>query len=331
MSRTTKKTEKANPNRAKYRIIFGAFLFFAGLASALACLSFLMHWKSDLSAVNALGESAIAVENIFKSLGLFIGYLIVYKGFGISGTLIPVLFSITGFILFFNLSKRPLLSLWSTGLFWMLWITFLLYLVLDKGSVYAGIVGYEIGEFIELYIGRIGLLFSLLFTGFVYAVIALKWTPSLRVSPLRFPSIRLNKFSFKRFKSTPSKPLIVDESDEVEAIQSREDASLTDESIEIDLSDEPSLSSVQEIEQPETTLSESEPQVAFEIASTDVDELDKKSTKLVEDFGEFDPTLELSNYKAPHIDLLDSHGIEQSQIEIDKEELGAKRTELSTP
>ena len=328
MSRTTKKTEKANPNRAKYRIIFGAFLFFAGLASALACLSFLMHWKSDLSAVNALGESAIAVENIFKSLGLFIGYFLVYKGFGISGTLVPVLFSITGFILFFNLSKRPLLSLWSTGLFWMLWITFLLYLVLDKGSVYAGIVGYEIGEFIELYIGRIGLLFSLLFTGLVYAVIALKWTPSLRVSPLRFPSIRLNKLSFKRFKSTPSKPLIVDESDEVEAIQSREDASLTDESIEIDLSDEPSLSSVQEIEQPETTLSDSEPQVAFEIASTDVDELDKKSTKLVEDFGEFDPTLELSNYKAPHIDLLDSHGIEQSQIEIDKEELGANKNRI---
>ena len=235
MSRTTKKTEKANPNRAKYRIIFGAFLFFAGLASALACLSFLMHWKSDLSAVNALGESAIAVENVFKSLGLFIGYFLVYKGFGISGTLVPVLFSITGFILFFNLSKRPLISLWSTGLFWMLWITFLLYLVLDKGSVYAGIVGYEIGEFIELYIGRIGLLFSLLFTGLVYAVIALKWTPSLSVSPIRFPSISLNKFSFKRFKHSPSKPIIVDESDEAEAIQSHEKPSYTDESIKIDL------------------------------------------------------------------------------------------------
>ncbi|NDE30248.1 MAG: hypothetical protein EB076_09310, partial [Flavobacteriia bacterium] len=104
MSRSTKKTVKANPNRVKYRIIFGAFLFFAGLASALACLSFLMHWKSDLSAVNALGKSAIAVENVFNSLGLFIGYLLVYKGFGISGTIVPLLLLITGFILFFNLS-----------------------------------------------------------------------------------------------------------------------------------------------------------------------------------------------------------------------------------
>jgi DNA segregation ATPase FtsK/SpoIIIE, S-DNA-T family len=328
MSRSTKKSEKANPIRAKYRIIFGAFLFFAGLASVLACLSFLMHWKSDLSAVNALGESAIAVENVFKSLGLFIGYLLVYKGFGISGTLVPVLFLITGFILFFNLSKRPLISLWSTGLFWMLWITFLLYLVLDKGSVYAGIVGYEIGEYIELYIGRIGLLFSLLFTGLVYAVIAFKWTPSLQISPLRFPSIPLKKLSFERFKPSPRKPLIVDESDEVEASKWRDDASLTDESIEIDLSDEPSLISVQKTEKSEETLSDAEPQIAFEIASTDEDELEKKSTKLVEDFGEFDPTLELSNYKAPHIDLLDSHGIEQSQIEIDKEELGANKNRI---
>ncbi|MGA0012565.1 MAG: DNA translocase FtsK [Flavobacteriaceae bacterium] len=328
MSRSTKKTEKANPNRAKYRIIFGAFLFFGGLASALACLSFLMHWKSDLSAVNALGESAIAVENVFNSLGLFIGYLLVYKGFGISGTLIPVLVLITGFIVFFNLSKRPLISLWSTGLFWMLWITFLLYLLLDKGSVYAGIVGYEIGEYIELYIGRIGLLFSLLFTGLVYAVIAFKWTPSLQISPLRFPSIPLKKLSLERFKPSPRKPLIVDESDEVEASQLRDDASLTDESIEIDLSDEPSLISVKKTEKSEETFSDAEPQIAFEIASTDEDELDKKSTKLVEDFGEFDPTLELSNYKAPHIDLLDSHGIEQSQIEIDKEELGANKNRI---
>ncbi|MGA0829218.1 MAG: DNA translocase FtsK [Flavobacteriaceae bacterium] len=328
MSRSTKKTVKANPNRAKYRIIFGAFLFFGGLASALACLSFLMHWKSDLSAVNALGESAIAVENVFNSLGLFIGYLLVYKGFGISGTLIPVLLLITGFILFFNLSKRPLISLWSTGLFWMLWITFLLYLLLDKGSVYAGIVGYEIGEYIELYIGRIGLLFSLLFTGLVYAVIAFKWTPSLQISSLRFPSIPLKKLSLERFKPSPRKPLIVDESDEFEASQLRDDASLNDESIEIDLSNEPSLISFQKTEKSEETFSDAEPQIAFEIASTDEDELDKKSTKLVEDFGEFDPTLELSNYKAPHIDLLDSHGIEQSQIEIDKEELGANKNRI---
>ncbi|MGA0155446.1 MAG: DNA translocase FtsK, partial [Flavobacteriaceae bacterium] len=84
----------------------------------------------------------------------------------------------------------------------------------------------------------------------------------------------------------------------------------------------------QKTEKSEETFSDAEPQIAFEIASTDEDELDKKSTKLVEDFGEFDPTLELSNYKAPHIDLLDSHGIEQSQIEIDKEELGANKNRI---
>ncbi|MGA0942462.1 MAG: DNA translocase FtsK, partial [Flavobacteriaceae bacterium] len=112
------------------------------------------------------------------------------------------------------------------------------------------------------------------------------------------------------------------------ASQLRDDASLTDESIEIDLSDEPSLISFQKTEKSEETFSDAEPQIAFEIASTDEDELDKKSTKLVEDFGEFDPTLELSNYKAPHIDLLDSHGIEQSQIEIDKEELGANKNRI---
>ena len=38
--------------------------------------------------------------------------------------------------------------------------------------------------------------------------------------------------------------------------------------------------------------------------------------------------MELSKYRPPHIDLLDSHGIEQAQIEIDKDELGANKNRI---
>jgi len=49
--------------------------------------------------------------------------------------------------------------------------------------------------------------------------------------------------------------------------------------------------------------------------------------KLVEDFGEFDPTLELGNYKFPHIDLLDKHGV-TGGITINQEELEDNKTKI---
>jgi len=50
---------------------------------------------------------------------------------------------------------------------------------------------------------------------------------------------------------------------------------------------------------------EAEDDVEMEVETTeDEEETDQLSRKLVEDFGEFDPTLELANYQFPSIDLL---------------------------
>jgi DNA segregation ATPase FtsK/SpoIIIE, S-DNA-T family len=328
MSRSTKKLDNPNPNRAKYRIVFGAFLFFAGIASAMACLSFLMHWKADLSAVSDLGVATIEIENLLKGVGLYIGYFLVYKGFGISGIFLPILFSITGFVLFFGLTKRRLINLWTSGLFGMLWLTFFLYVVLEKGSVFAGIVGYEMGLMLEELTGMIGLLFILLFTAIAYAVIAFKWTPSLSSTSLSFPGLPFKNISVEWLKRQKySSPEEKDSTTE-EPPFLREEEPISTDSFEINLSEKaPNEIEVLTLKTNRPSLTDDQ-QVTFEIHTGEEDEVEKKSSKLVEDFGEFDPTLELSKYRPPHIDLLDSHGIEQAQIEIDKDELGANKNRI---
>jgi S-DNA-T family DNA segregation ATPase FtsK/SpoIIIE len=72
-------------------------------------------------------------------------------------------------------------------------------------------------------------------------------------------------------------------------------------------------------------------EVAFEVAETPKsydEEIKEKAKKLVDDFGEFDPTLELSQYKAPHLDLLEDHGSSNQQISVDKEELAANKDRI---
>lgn len=328
MMLSTKKLKTPNPNRVKYRIVFGAFLFFAGIASSIACLSFLMHWKADLSAVSDLGGASIEIENTLKGVGLYIGYFLVYKGFGISGILLPILFSVTGFVLFFGLTKRGLVNLWTSGIFGILWLTFFFYVVLEKGSVFAGIVGYEMGLLLEDLMGMVGLVFALLFTAIAYGVIAFKWTPSLSLKSFSFSKRPFKNFTgkwpkkIKEPRSEKSNSAI----EETQVVLKQEPVS--SHSFEVDLSEKLD----NKINVKAANDNEYEPtddqQVAFEIHAVEEDELEKKSSKLVEDFGEFDPTLELSKYRPPHIDLLDSHGIEQAQIEIDKDELEANKNRI---
>ena len=62
-------------------------------------------------------------------------------------------------------------------------------------------------------------------------------------------------------------------------------------------------------------------------AADEPEEADVLAEKLVENFGEFDPTLELANYKFPHLDLLDSHGA-SGGITINQEELEENKNKI---
>lgn len=319
MSRAAKSTTK----KAKFRIVSGALLFFIGLASLIASVSFLLHWKTDLSVIEAATNTAQTVQNTLNHLGVRIGYILVYRGFGISALLIPLTLLLSGFTLFFDtLTFKRFLNWWTTALFWMLWITFLFYLILEAGSIYSGVVGFEVGELIASYIGRLGLLFTLLFSAIVYAVVAWSWTPQLNFPRIQFSVPKVNLPALKR-QNKPKETFAEEDSEWEEPIEpiDNEEASLQEEYIlepiatevtpKPDSSDEPSIE-----------------EVALEINASEEDEFEKKSKQLVEDFGEFDPTLELSKYQAPHIDLLDKHGGDQSQIEIDKEELEANKNRI---
>ncbi|MNK12580.1 DNA translocase SpoIIIE [compost metagenome] len=55
-------------------------------------------------------------------------------------------------------------------------------------------------------------------------------------------------------------------------------------------------------------------------------EEEKKSDELVEQFGNYDPTLDLSSYKYPHLDLLENHG--SNKISVNAEELEANKNKI---
>lgn len=71
----------------------------------------------------------------------------------------------------------------------------------------------------------------------------------------------------------------------------------------------------------ETNIPKPEPELTIEKT-----EEDKKSEELVEQFGNYDPTLDLSSYKYPHLDLLENYG--SNKISVNADELEANKNKI---
>jgi S-DNA-T family DNA segregation ATPase FtsK/SpoIIIE len=84
----------------------------------------------------------------------------------------------------------------------------------------------------------------------------------------------------------------------------------------------------QSIKKPTIVVPKQEDNLGLEvISSTDEETLSKSDIeKKLEELGDFDPTLELSQFKMPEIDLLKDYG--ESKIEIDKEELEKNKNKI---
>src|SRR6056300_463987 len=191
-------SKTVDKNKVKYRIFFGAFLFFFGILATIACLSFFSNWQSDISLIGSYSDLTDTPKTLFNRLGIAIGYLLVYKTFGISSTILPLSIAVVGFYLFFNLTLRPLLKYLSRAWYWMIWTSIAFNFAASEESLFTGVSGFETFEWLRFHIGEIGIFFVLLFGLFTGLVLQLSFYPSLP------KGIRLPNFKFpKREKLKP--------------------------------------------------------------------------------------------------------------------------------
>ena len=80
------------------------------------------------------------------------------------------------------------------------------------------------------------------------------------------------------------------------------------------------------VETPKEEVIEPLVKIEVEAIKEEVSETDNLANKLVEDFGQFDPTLELSNYQFPKLDLLKKYDTES--ITINQEELEENKNRI---
>ena len=333
------------------QIILGSFLFFLGIALFFSFVSYLFTWKVDQSVLPDITNRETPTANWLSKFGAGVSHFFVYKGFGLSAFIIAVLLAVSGIYYFFDYAKAKLRQFWFWGLLVMLWLSVCFGFFNEKYELLGGVVGFEINDFLQDYLGLIGTAFMMVFLAIAYAALRLKLTPDKVGAFFKSTKDQLSD----EFAESPVVPSEIVKEPATQSKVEEKTATIVEEStIDVDADDAASKSTFEmnvenlqptigkkkkkEIVIPPMEVTAPEPELVITPEATELDieikppveekEVKKNlSDQLVEDFGEFDPTLELGNYKFPPIDLLKDYTGGQG-ITINQEELEENKNRI---
>ncbi len=314
------KTEDPQKKRSR-EILFGGFLVLTGVLLIIAFSSYFFSWKVDQSNLSQLANRSIESSNLLSKLGAEISHLMIYEGVGIAAYIFAYLILSSGLFLFFNLQKKTIVQRWTWGIYYILFVALIAARFEKLFPFLGGKMGYELGALLTDYIGTIGLWALIIFMGLVALVLHLKITPEKIIAKLQPYFIK------EETVETPANSF-EEESQEFKTVEDRypeEEEKVEKEKIEIVLPAAEETLVTEEKQKVEENTEEEELKIEVKaVAQEDV--VETLSQELVEKYGAFDPTLELSGFKFPTLDLLKDYG--GSSITIDEDELEINKNKI---
>jgi S-DNA-T family DNA segregation ATPase FtsK/SpoIIIE len=332
--RTKSKTKKTTDTAKKVsfklskqnKIIFGSLLIVLSIALFFSFMSFYFTWQEDQSMLSQFADRNAQASNLLNKFGANVSHFFMYKGFGLASFVFPFLLAVTGLYLFLGLELKGLISKWIWGLVGVIWGSIALGFFAADFPLLGGLVGYEMNDFLQDYTGKIGVFLILIFILMVILVRLFNFTPEGFANFFRRQKRQIKSELKGDEISNPSMDSSM-EDDEGQIPLTTEDTAPEKIDTYTHKKDIPPLDEAGlDVNIPE----EEESDIDLKVETTPVEEeeeTDAKAAKLVEDFGEFDPKLELGNYKFPQLELLDAHGA-SGGITINQEELEENKNRI---
>ena len=328
--------------------IFGFFLMLFSLFLCIAFVSFFFNWQEDQSTIHQLSNRAVKGENLLGKIGANLGHFFIHKGFGIAAFIISFQLFSTGFSILLKRKISKIIISWNWGLTAMLLISISLGFLHEKFALISGIIGFEINQYSQDFVGKTGLIILLIF--FFIAYIVARYKVNFDGLINRLKQKREDKDQIEKDESVVSteeeatksfekKDVIIDNSlnssannksefeksviDLKPTISKHSDVKVEKEGISLTI--EENLDPNLKIEPSQEIELETIVEIDVAINREEKSVAENLSDKLVKDFGEFDPTLELANFKFPTFNLLKQYN---ETISIDPEELEANKDKI---
>jgi S-DNA-T family DNA segregation ATPase FtsK/SpoIIIE len=323
-------------DKLKYTI--GLFFFLFGLYLLVAFISFLFygyvdHSKLDLSWRELVGNSHIQVENKAGKTGAFLSEFFMNRGFGVASFLLVYMLIITAF----QLWGRPLVKfgraiLFSLILLFLISVSMGLALSLMNNGDYlylGGENGLFMSNWLSSMFGSIGTFFILACSLFLILLVRVdSFIPWLKKIFGRKPKEKTALDEVETGKNETGGLIKAEESiskqiNEDDLVETIFDPDIDD----LDIDDRIDVSDVRKHVQDQ--LSENKfghqhdgPEMTVEKIEEEQDDDYVPDDNL----EAYDPTLDLSNYKFPAIDLLDDHP--SGNAEVSNEELISNKNKI---
>ena len=316
----SKNKEKRELSSAK-RLFIGSSLAILSIFLFVSFVSYFFTGEIDQSNLYSFSDKNISNSNSLGKIGAIISDFFIYKGFGVSSIIISFLIFLSSLHVLLEIKKRKLIKNWLWG-FYLIFLFSIFFGLVDYGNIYSGIIGYEIVSFLNIYINSIGVIFLLVFMSLLYLTFRLK----LGLDDIK-RSVNFIK-SFRLFKTKSVK------TSDVDTVQLNENV-VDDNSVQIEEESEEENETETETEQNnnEKIIHVKEPTTNTDKVDIEVKEIveekseaDNLADKLVDNFGQFDPKLELGKFQFPKLNLLKQYDSEK--ITIDKDELEENKNRI---
>jgi S-DNA-T family DNA segregation ATPase FtsK/SpoIIIE len=325
--------------REKTKNIVGLTFLLSALYLFIAFTSYLFTWQEDQDKVTGswwtlLSDSSITVNNWLGKLGAIVSHVFFYRWFGVVSFVFAFLLALYGTRLFFKKNLLPLKRATTLGLITFVWTSIALGFAFQTSHFApGGAFGYQSTLWLQGILGKSGTGFLILF--FLLAILVLNFDFSMHqvyayfkkddtadVEPLSpAPVIEAKKEVLPEVEFIAEAPIFIppDLREVKKEVPPTPPAPVVIE-VEPIIEDDAVFASIEKTGEVEFKVEA--PRVQEEILSQE------EINSMVQKYGEYDPTLDLSSYTFPGIDLLKDYGdrgntVEQEELESNKNRIVA--------
>jgi S-DNA-T family DNA segregation ATPase FtsK/SpoIIIE len=343
-------------NDGRLSKIIGLFFLIVSIYFMVAFTSYLFTWKDDQSYVmdanggwsNLLktqleltkaGLNQSVVQNWLGKFGALLSHQFIYEWFGVASFLFIGIFFIIGYRMLFKIKVLSIPKTLAYSFFLLLFISvslaFFHAFIIDYPHYLEGEFGFWTNRLLQAQIGNAGIAGLLAFAGLSVLIIAYNidfklpernQEPGYVIPDTDGTNVQLEEeviYDPVEF-NLPNKPGQT-------AVENKLNQNLS--AVELD-----ELESAEHEEHKAVILSPAKniPLETAQLVNDDLKESppltiekteeEQKSSELVEQFGMYDPTLDLSSYKYPTLDLLENYG--SNKIAVNADELEANKNKI---
>ncbi|HYG18986.1 MAG TPA: DNA translocase FtsK 4TM domain-containing protein [Ohtaekwangia sp.] len=329
----------------RFKLAIGFFMMIAGVAMFLALFSYLFSWQADESVVqstlnpdgtSSLLDSGRETENWLGLYGAITSHFFIKRWFGIAAFLIPPLLFLVGFKIVFNRELLRIFSYSIFAIFFGLWLSLLLgYMTkindgVSDWSFLGGGLGFHLAVWSDGMFGW-GTFLILILSLFVFIIFYFNVTAIPLFQPKDPKPMGTDAILEDDAADEPLFSSYTDDSDNwPEQVPEVKPKTAKEPLPEVKAPLEPVVKPVQElqleIQKQEPVKKEAKADPVFIIEEKI--ETDKLAEQLVEEQGFYDPTLDLSHYKFPPLELLNEYdtgkaGVSQEELNQNKDRIVA--------